>query len=221
MFKPKSLPYRQGNSIVIYDASLIESIKIWRVLGFSLLTLSFFCLFLLFGPVLISEFSFRLNPPPVLKTSLQVKGNLPPKSEIFKLVIPKINVEAKVIPSVDPTNQKEYEAALKNGVAQAKGTFFPGEGNLIYLFGHSTDYLFNVKNFNALFYRLNDLSLGDQINLDYNGKLFHYKVSNKKFVSPDDLSAFTPTNNQEKLILQTCWPPGTTWQRLLIIADPV
>ncbi|MCD8484243.1 sortase [Candidatus Woesebacteria bacterium] len=29
-----------------------------------------------------------------------------------------------------------------------------------------------------------------------------------------------PQTEREQLILQTCYPPGTTWKRLLIIAVP-
>ncbi len=136
----------------------------------------------------------------------------------FSVVVPKISAAANVIMDVDPLNKDAYEEALKKGVAHAKGTSFPGRGKMVYLFAHSTDSLANVVRFNAVFFRLHELEAGDEIIVFYADRKYTYKVLEKHIVEPDDTSWL---NHQgDILILQTCWPPGTSSKRLLVLAKP-
>lgn len=234
----RTLPYREGNSIVIFDASLVTSPPppqrkrlFWRPLGIFLLTLSFLGLFSLGAPIIIGELAYRLpqkeNKVAVKKETFgsllwerRAQNLLSSTGQEFSLVIPKIDLNAQIIPNVDPVNEAEYLTALKKGVAHARGTNFPGQGGLVYLFGHSTDYVFNIPYFNALFYNLKELEPGDEVGIAYQGKAFFYKVTEKKIVSGDDIAVLKEFAGQERLVLQTCWPPGTTLKRLLVIARP-
>ncbi|MBN1263615.1 MAG: sortase [Candidatus Pacebacteria bacterium] len=146
---------------------------------------------------------------------------LEPIEPDFGLVIPKIQVNARVVANVPEDDKNAYQAALKKGVAHAAGSVLPGEEGTIYLFGHSTDYIFNVSRFNALFYLLNKLEAGDRLSLFYQAKRFEYEVAEKKVLNPNQLDEVNLTFDQNQLILQTCWPPGTTWKRLLVFAKPV
>ncbi len=145
-----------------------------------------------------------------------------PASIEFGLVIPKIFANVTVTENVNPEVAEIYKKALreKGGVAHAAGTAVPGEPGAIYIFGHSTDTSFNVARFNAVFYLLKKLEKGDLIKAYYKGEEFDYIVTEKKMVDPTDITDITNVESKEKLILQTCWPPGTTWKRLLIIAEP-
>jgi len=138
----------------------------------------------------------------------------------FSIVIPKISAAAKVIPNVDPGNEEEYRSSLKAGVAHAKGSGFPGGNNTIYLFAHSTNTLTNVSLYNAVFYQLRDLEAGDKIIIFFTGQKFIYQVLNQQIVEAKDISWLTDTG-EEKLVLQTCWPPGISLKRLIVIARPV
>lgn len=140
-------------------------------------------------------------------------------SSYFSIVIPKINAKANIIANVDASNEKEYDQALSEGVAHAKGTYFPGQGKGIFLFAHSTNGSWNVARYNAVFYLLDKLQSGDQIVIYFADKRYIYKVSETKIVSPKDTSDFN--YESETLVLQTCYPPGTSWNRLLVIAKPV
>lgn len=147
--------------------------------------------------------------------------SISPVDTDFGIVIPKINANARVLPNVDPSNYKEYMEALKLGVAHAAGTALPGLSGNTYFFAHSTDFFWNVGRYNAVFYLLKELEAGDEVDVFYNGRRFIYTVADKKIVSPDDISYLTDSlDGQERLTLQTCWPPGTTIKRLLIIAKP-
>jgi len=146
-----------------------------------------------------------------------------PKATQFSIVIPKINANANVIPNVDPGNEPEFQDALQNGVAHAKGTVFPGHKGNIYLFAHSTDNWWNVGRYNAVFYLLKDVSIGDAAIVYFENVRHNYVVTDSKIVDPTDVSYLVDSQKSpdETLILQTCWPPGTTWKRLLVFAKPV
>ncbi len=149
----------------------------------------------------------------------QVEFLIPVDPE-FSIVIPKIGANAKVLANVDSADERIYLEALKKGVAHAAGTSFPGEGSHIFLFAHSTDYFWNVGLYNAVFYLLYKLEKGDEIDLFYQGKRYVYQVIGKNIVNPNQVEYLTRKSNKEFLTLQTCWPPGTTLQRLLIFAVP-
>jgi sortase A len=146
---------------------------------------------------------------------------LTPVDTDFGIIIPKIAANAKVVPLVDAGNYDSYMKALKIGVAHAQGTRFPGEGGNIYLFAHSTDNFWNVGRYNAIFYLLKELDKGDEVDLFYQGRRYVYKTTEKKIVESSDTQYLTEISGSEQVTLQTCWPPGTTLKRLIIIAKPL
>lgn len=170
------------------------------------------------------EETYRLlaneRPKNLLAQTLQVKQVevLVPQDPNFSIVVPKIAANSRIIPNVDASDENAYLDALNHGVAHAAGTAFPGEGGHIYLFAHSTDYFWNVGSYNAIFYLLNKLEKNDDITLFYNGQRYVYTVIGKEIVDPSQVQYMTRKTNREFLTLQTCWPPGTTLQRLLIFA---
>ena len=144
-----------------------------------------------------------------------------PSDTDFSIVIPKIGATSKVIPNVDPGDKSKFLPALQEGVAHAQGTFFPGQAGNIYLFAHSTDNFWDVGRYNAIFYLLKDLKEGDDVVIFYQDVRHNYKVTDSKIINPSDVSYITNAKTEkEMLILQTCWPPGTTWQRLMVFAEP-
>ena len=144
---------------------------------------------------------------------------LKPVDEQFSIVIPKLSINSRVIANVDAANSEEYTAALKLGAAHAKGTYLPDENGTTFIFAHSTDYVWNITRFNAVFYLLKELEDNDQVDLVYNGVVYPYVVVDKKIVDSDAIEYLTPHEGKQTLILQTCWPPGTTSKRLLIFAQ--
>ena len=146
---------------------------------------------------------------------------LAPKDTDFSIVVPKMGANANIIANVDAADEDAYLEALKHGVAHAAGTAFPGEGGHIFLFAHSTDYLWNVGTYNAIFYLLYKLEKDDEVNLFYKGQRYVYKVVEKRVVDPSEVEYITRKTNKEFLTLQTCWPPGTTLKRQLIFATRV
>lgn len=139
----------------------------------------------------------------------------------FDILITKIGANARIFSNVDPSNPDIFLPILKEGVAHAKGTFLPGQEGNIYLFAHSTDNFWDVGRYNAIFYLLKDLKKGDDIVIFFKNVRHNYRVTKTEVISPSNVSYLTrPRTGKELLILQTCWPPGTTWQRLMVFAEP-
>ena len=139
----------------------------------------------------------------------------------FSVVIPKIDAKANVVANVDTSNKKEYLDALSKGIAHAKSTNFPGQNGRIFLFSHSTDSPVNFARYNAIFYLLKKLSKGDEIIVFFADKKYKYEVTDTKITSPDDTSWLLGKMGEEELVLMTCDPPGTTWNRLMVVAKPL
>ena len=217
-----------------------------RSLGNFLLILAFFGVFWTFGPALWYEVKFhmiQIRGIHFIATAEDFKGLggstqrtgvgalvfgpteqiLTPVDTNFAIVIPKIDANAKIYANVDAMNSSEFLPILREGVAQAKGSSFPDTPGDMYLFAHSTDNWWDVGRYNAVFYLLKDLIAGDKIDIFYKGKKYEYVVTQFTLKDPTDTSLLDTASKQagHGIILQTCWPPGTTWKRLYVIAKQV
>lgn len=162
--------------------------------------------------------------PDVFNEVLQGKKEeiLYPADPSFSVIIPKIGANEKITPNVDSDNEKEYLEVLSHSIAHAKGTAFPGIDGTTYLFAHSTDNFWDVGRYNAVFYLLNKMEKGDEVVLFFAGKRYNYTVTETKIVDSNDTHFIDSALGQgQRVILQTCWPPGTAWKRLLVFAQPV
>jgi sortase A len=149
----------------------------------------------------------------------QVQEEKPIEVSEFHLYIPKIKVDVPIVPNVDGGSETAYLAALENGVAHFQGTALPGEGSNIFIFGHSSYYAAKPGNYKTVFAQLDQLKIGDEITVSLNNQKYVYIVSSIKKVNPSDVQYLQPTP-EEQLSLMTCYPPGTTKYRLIVIAKP-
>ena len=225
----------------------IARFLILKTIGNFLVLFALFGFFATFGPALYYEVYFRiaqakgvryvvLNTPEKTETanlrpatksfgdllSGPLEKILVPKDTQFSIVIPKIGASEKIIPNVDSSNEDEFLTVLQKGVAHTKGSVFPGISGTTYLFAHSTDNFWNVGRYNAVFYLLKDLGIGDDVIIFFENERHNYKVVDSKIIEADDVSHLIKSQEggEEKVILQTCWPPGTTWKRLIVTAKP-
>ncbi len=144
-----------------------------------------------------------------------------PKDTNFNILIPKLGANEKVFANVDASNENEFLPVLTQGVAHARGTVFPGQKGNIYLFAHSTDNFWDVGRYNAVFYLIKNLTAGDEVVVFYQGARHNYVIRESRVVDAEDVSFIVSgQKDKEILILQTCWPPGTSWKRLLVFAEP-
>lgn len=180
--------------------------------GIFLITASLVLFILIFAPVVKVEINYSLTKPKA--TINQIK----PIDKNFGIVIPKIGANAKIIPNVDPYNSSVYQLALTKGVAQAKETSLPDVTGNMFLFSHSSANLLEATQFNSVFYLLSKLQKNDEIYIFYKGVRYKYVVSETKLVDAKDVSYLNPKSEFKTLTLMTCWPSGTTYKRLLVIA---
>ena len=134
------------------------------------------------------------------------------------ITIPSLFIDEPVIYNVDPNDQTAYLAALKKGIAHASGSGFPGTGGLGYYFAHSSTPAF-VAQYNAVFYLLGKINIGDEIYIWHEGTRFDYRVFSKYITDPTDLTFLHTKYDTETVVLQTCWPPGTSLKRLLVFGS--
>lgn len=186
--------------------------SISKIIGFLLIIGGLLLVGFIYGPIFREEFRYRtIGTPPQ-------EEEIIPISEDFGLIIPKIGVNAKVFAHVDSKNPKEYLPILTQGVAHAKKSVLPGEEGNIFIFAHSSDTPFNITQYNAVFYLIGKLKTGDEIIIHYNYMRYLYKVIDKKIIPPEVMSDYLRGFGGNTLTLQTCFPPGTTINRLLVIA---
>ena len=141
--------------------------------------------------------------------------------QLLTIIIPKLGANAKVIADVDPFDSRVYQRALTKGVAHAKGSAYPGEIGNVFLFSHSSVNFYEAQRYNSIFYLLNKLEPGDEIRVYYQGQPIIYRVSETKIVSSSAVNYLQAGTGESSLTLMTCWPAGTTYKRLLVIARPV
>jgi sortase A len=204
--------------------------------GAGLIAVVIIILAISFTPIIEQEINFRLKEEENAVVRNQMLVNLAEADRVaeiqreaesygvgshFSVVVPKIDAAADVVANVDTADKEEYLEALRNGVAHAKGTYFPGQSESIFLFAHSTDSPVNFSRYNAVFYLLRKLEEGDTVLLYFADKKYVYEVEDKFTTNIDDTTWITESTDDERLLLMTCDPPGTTWRRLIIQARPV
>jgi LPXTG-site transpeptidase (sortase) family protein len=143
----------------------------------------------------------------------------------FYIDIPKIGAKSKVIADVSPTDKKNYLKVLENNnIAHSNLSALPGngKGSTTYLFAHSTEQSVKTVRKNSVFYLLGELGEKDKILVNYRGQNIEYQVYMKKVITAKETEYLTYSDTEkEVLILQTCWPIGTNWKRLLVFAQRI
>jgi len=172
------------------------------------------------GIILAYKYNYLFKPKATSNISEKPKQIQTTKYENFHLEIPKLSIEAPIVADVPGDDKDTYFKALEGGVAHFQGTKKPGEGGLIFIFGHSSFFPWAAGNYKEIFINLEKIEKNDEVSVWYNKKEYKYKVSETKVVSPEDISVLNPTSD-EQLVLMTCVPPGTKEKRLIVIAKPI
>lgn len=173
--------------------------------------------FVLFGDskktVKDSVFSRYLSTRPI---------NIEPVNKDFSIVIEKIGVNAPIVIDVPVTDEKAYLEALKSGVAHASVSQYPSEepGNT-YLFAHASTNFWDLGKYATVFNLLRKLDVKDRIHVFYDNKQYVYEVVNKEVLEGWNTYPITRPVIEPTLTLQTCDPPGTTVNRLVVTSKLV
>ncbi|MBY0099074.1 class D sortase [Mesobacillus maritimus] len=115
---------------------------------------------------------------------------LPDEGETTGLLyIPKINAELAIVEGTDPDD-------LEKGVGHFKDSYYPEENGQIILSGHR----------DTVFRKLGELKLADILEVQMSYGSYQYEITHTKIVDADDTSIITLQNDEEELILTTCYP---------------
>ena len=145
-----------------------------------------------------------------------------------RIIIPRIG---KNIPLVDvsiasgatfETMHEVFMEELKKWVVRYPGTAEPGQQWNVFIFGHSSNYPWVKSEYNSVFALLDELENGDEIIIYYFQKKYVYKVKDRAIVKPWDVKTLEARDHTKKeLSLMTCWPVGTTLERIILFAELV
>ncbi len=132
----------------------------------------------------------------------------------YGVYVPKIDALSTVIPAIDPTDASEYLPALQKGVALADESY---TGETLFLFAHSAGSSFFRSQYNAVFFLLHKLHPGDHFYVKNEGKVLRFEVDDIQIVWPNQVNLVE--HSSQDVILMTCYPPGTTLKRLLVLGS--
>ncbi len=123
------------------------------------------------------------------------------KVEYYTMSIPKLKIaDAQVAIGGED---------LSHSLIQYPGTALPGKRGNSVIFGHSILPIFyNPKNYISMFSLLPTLNKGDQININYDGVSYVYRVEEMFEVMPTDIQVLDQDSSDSFLTLVTCVPPG-------------
>jgi len=142
-----------------------------------------------------------------------------------RIVIPKIG---KNIPLID-IREKTVESKnkldnilmkeLEDWVVRYPGSAKPGEKGNSFIFWHSSNFPWIAGDYNDVFSRLGQVEKWDIVFSYYGQKKYKYKIVEKKVVRPTDIGVLKNDETKKQLTLMTCWPIGTTLNRLILTAE--
>jgi len=131
--------------------------------------------------------------------------------------IPLIDIQQKRVEWVDELNDI-FMKELENWVIRYPGSAFPWEQWNSFIFWHSSNFPWLEWDYNDVFALLDHVSYDDEIVVYYGQEKHTYKIQTKNVISPWDVSVLqnNASDDRSEITLMTCWPIGTTLNRLVL-----
>lgn len=174
--------------------------------------------FVFFNEVFVAPFispSKTVSATPIVGNQV---GDIGPEP---KIIIPKINLEVPVVYDLGTVDEKAIQDGLEDGVVHYAASPEPGEiGNSV-IVGHSSNNILNSGKYKFAFVLLRRLEIDDTFFMHKDGIRYTYKIYDKKVVPPNDVSVLGPAEKTNSVTLITCDPPGTSINRLIIVAEQI
>ncbi len=229
MSKVKTYKYR--NPLTPKQYIFIKTVSnIFIMLGIAFLLLAF-------GPIIKDEVWYKYKQAKSQEFVLDGEGQadsvfarfistkpilIEPVNKDFSLVIEKLGINAPVKADVSVSDEQAYLAALKDGIAHASVSNYPStEPGNVYLFAHASINFWELGRYAMVFNLLRKLEQGDKVHVFYKGKDYVYEVIDKEVMDGWNTYPITRPVLEPILTLQTCDPPGTTLNRLVVTAKLV
>ncbi len=126
---------------------------------------------------------------------------------VNRLVVKSMNVDTPIL-------EGKSGSTLNKGIWHLPGTANPDQIGNVVIAAHRWKWLPTSK---KSFYDIDKMKVGDPIELTWNGKVYHYKVTNIKTVTPDKIEVLQNTG-VAKLTLFSCAPLFSSKYRLVVEA---
>ena len=149
----------------------------------------------------------------------------------WSIAIPSLGIRAPVLlPSMKNWSsrawdmlEEQMQVGLNHGAVAYPHSAGPGrKGNLI-IAGHSSPPTKSAREseFGSLFAALPDIGVGEVISITTAGSPVSYRVIEKNIVSPQTTSILEQQQDESILKLITCYPVGTTRDRMIVLAEKI
>ncbi len=138
-----------------------------------------------------------------------------------KLIIPKLNVD---VPLHFGIGLDDVMSAMNYGVVHYRingASAYPGEVGNFVVMGHSAGDIYSANQYKFIFSGLERLEEGDIIYVHYNSVRYTYRMTKNEVVWPTEVSKLVVETDKPIMTLVTCWPLGTSRQRLLVTAEQI
>ncbi len=137
------------------------------------------------------------------------------------LSIPKLNVSAPIVET--SASFKNIDADLKEGVIRWPSGAEYGKSGAVVLLGHSSAPLAYRGAYGSVFALLDKLETGDVISLESgsSGMTLTYRVTDRLIVNPKTYKEDFQNLKGENLVLVSCWPVGSRFQRIAVRAERI
>lgn len=152
-------------------------------------------------------------------------------SRSFSLSIPSLGIRAPVLsPSRNFWDgrlwdllEEQMQVGLRFGLVEYPHSTAPGSEGALIIAGHSSppDAAAAASAYGTVFARLPEIQPKDTITVHASGGSFLYRVKSTRIVSPAETAILAQESGIHLLKLITCYPVGTTRDRLLVVAEYV
>jgi sortase A len=174
--------------------------------------------FVFFNEVFVAPF---ISPSKTVSATPIIGNQNGPVGPESKIIIPKINLEVPVVYDVNSIDEQAIQNGLEQGVVHYPASPEPGEiGNTV-IVGHSSNNILNSGKYKFAFVLLKRLEVEDTFFVHKDGVRYTYKIYDKKIVPPTDTSVLGVAEKPNTITLITCDPPGTSINRLIIVAEQI
>ena len=134
--------------------------------------------------------------------------------------IPLLDIKQQTVAGHDELNNI-FMKELENGVIRYPWSAKPGQNGNAFVFWHSSNFPWLPWEYNDVFALLDNLEEWDEVIVYYNQKRYVYKITTKEVIKPGDTSVLKRDELRPELSIMTCWPIGTTLNRLIVHSELV
>jgi LPXTG-site transpeptidase (sortase) family protein len=131
--------------------------------------------------------------------------------------IPSIGVEVPLVQSATMSDA-DVLATLEAGAALYPNGIDPGHLGTTFISAHSTGEPWKGR-YRFAFLRINELTRGNLIHLDWEGTRYTYRVVEQEIITPTPDFTIASDRPVPTVKIMACWPLWSTSQRMLVSAE--